>query len=169
MLALFKNDIATINISVLSNISIWPIINQIECMTSYVRYKPANIFFALVRLWAVRLSKNELDTIFSNTVGANIKDSTTTIHLEIEQEHFSAEKLTTNSKNENSWRAYRQRAWPLTRPNFVRITCNHRKKLPRRAQPTIYQGFEKAVTGVTGKTVLLHRPTAIAHRAPRHR
>ena len=51
-------------------------------MTSHVRYKPANIFFALVRLWAVRLSKNELDTIFSNTVGANIKDSTTTIHIE---------------------------------------------------------------------------------------
>ena len=71
-------------------------------MTTYVRYKPANIFFALVRLWAVSLSKNELDTIFSNTVGANIKDSTTTIHIEIEQEHFSAEKLTTISKNENS-------------------------------------------------------------------
>ena len=96
-------------------------------MTSHVRYKPANIFFALVRLWAVRLSKNELDTIFSNTVGANIKDSTTTIHLEIEQEHFSAEKLTTNSKNENSWRAYHQRAWPLMRPNFVRITCSQYK------------------------------------------
>ena len=146
-------------------------------MTSYVRYKPANIFFALVRLWAVRLSKNELDTIFSNTVGANIKDSTTTIHIEKGQEHFSAEKLTTNSKNENSWRAYHQRAWPLIRPNFVRLTCSQYKyALTLRgrnsrgaAQATIYQGFEKAVTGVTGKTVLLHRPTAIAHRAPRHR
>ena len=39
-------------------------------------------FFALVWRWAVSLSKNELDTIFSNTVGANIKDSTTTIHIE---------------------------------------------------------------------------------------
>ena len=96
-------------------------------MTSYVSYKPANIFFALVRLWAVRLSKNELDTIFPNTVGANIKDSTTTIHIEIEQEHFSAEKLTTISKNENSWRAYHQRAWPLMRPIFVRLTCSQYK------------------------------------------
>ena len=61
-------------------------------MTSHVRYKPANIFFALVRLWAVRLSKNELDTIFSNTVGANIKDSTTTIHIEKRAKAFFCRK-----------------------------------------------------------------------------
>ena len=147
-------------------------------MTSHVRYKPANIFFALVRLWAVRLSKNELDTIFSNIVDANIKDSTTTIHIEKKRARaFFCRK--TDDKFQKWEFLARISSKGLTTdeakfcPNHLQPIqiCSHsqRKKLPRRAQPTIYQGFEKAVTGVTGKTVLLHRPTAIAHRAPRHR
>ena len=102
-------------------------------MTSYVRYKPANIFFALVWHWAASLSKNELDTIFSNTVGANIKDSTTTISTTIH--------IKRNSKSiflQKNWpqipkmrvlglHIISQRAWPLMRPNFVRITCSQYK------------------------------------------
>ena len=120
-------------VSVLSNISIWPIINNVDCMTSYVRYKPANIFFALVWHWAASLSKNELDKIFSNTVGANIKDSTTTISTTIH--------IKRNSKSiflQKNWpqipkmrvlglHIISQRAWPLMRPNFVRITCSQYK------------------------------------------
>ena len=94
-------------------------------MTSYVRYKPANIFFALVRLWAVRLSKNELDTIFSNSEHQRFYHHHP--YRKKEQEYFSAAKMSTNSKNENSWRAHHQRAWPLMRPNFVRITCSQYK------------------------------------------
>ena len=102
-------------------------------MTSYVRYKPANIFFALVWHWAASLSKNELDKIFSNTVGANIKDSTTTISTTIH--------IKRNSKSiflQKNWpqipkmrvlglHIISQRAWPLMRPNFVRITCSQYK------------------------------------------